>query len=70
MYKRQDNGTWVVHGEEIEKLFRMTKFTTEEGVLRFAKRLRKMGIDDKLEEDVYKRQILKNFILITQKLMV
>lgn len=47
---REDNGTWVVHGEEIEKLFRMTKFTTEEGVLRFAKRLRKMGIDDKLEE--------------------
>ena len=47
---REDNGTWVISGEEVEKLFRMTKFTTEEGIMRFTKRLRKMGIDDKLEE--------------------
>lgn len=47
---REDNGTWVISGEEVEKLFRMTKFTTDEGIMRFTKRLRKMGIDDKLEE--------------------
>ncbi len=47
---REDNGTWVIQGEEIEKLLKMTKFTTEEGIIRFTKRLRKMGIDDKLEE--------------------
>lgn len=47
---REDNGTWVLSGEELEKLFRMTKFTTEEGILRFTRRLRKMGVDDKLEE--------------------
>ena len=47
---REDNGTWVLAGEELEKLFRMTKFTTEEGILRFTRRLRKMGVDDKLEE--------------------
>lgn len=47
---REDNGTWVISGDEVEKLFRMTKFTTEEGILRFTRRLRKMGIDDKLEE--------------------
>lgn len=46
---REDNGTWVLSGDELEKLFRMTKFTTEEGILRFARRLRKMGVDDKLE---------------------
>ena len=28
----------------------MTKFTTEEGILRFTRRLRKMGVDEKLEE--------------------
>ena len=28
----------------------MTKFGSEEGILRFAKTLRKMGIDDKLEK--------------------
>ncbi len=46
----QEGNTWIIKGEEVEKLFRMTKFTTEEGILRFAKRLRRMGIDDKLEE--------------------
>lgn len=46
---REDNGTWVLSGDELEKLFRMTKFTTEEGILRFTMRLRKMGVDDKLE---------------------
>lgn len=46
---REDNGTWILTGEELEKLFRMTKFTTEEGILRFTRRLRKMGVDDKLE---------------------
>ena len=47
---REDNGTWVLAGEELEKLFRMTKFTTDEGILRFTRRLRKMGVDDKLDE--------------------
>ena len=47
---REDNGTWVLSGDELEKLFRMTKFTTEEGILRFTRRLRKMGVDEKLEE--------------------
>lgn len=47
---REDNGTWVLSGEQLEKLFRMTKFTTEEGILRFTRRLRKIGVDEKLEE--------------------
>lgn len=46
---RNDDGSFTIHGKEIEKLFRMTKFNSQEGMLRFAKRLRKMGIDDKLE---------------------
>ena len=41
---------FVIHGEEIEKLFRMTKFESEESILRFARHLRKMGIDDELEK--------------------
>ena len=28
----------------------MTKFSSEEGMLRFAKKLRRMGIDEKLEQ--------------------
>lgn len=41
---------WVIKGKEIEKIFKMTKFSSEEGIYRFAKKLRRMGIDQKLEE--------------------
>lgn len=46
----KENDDFVIKGEEVEKLFRMTKFTTEESIQRFANKLRKMGIDDKLIE--------------------
>lgn len=41
---------WVVSGEKIEKLFKMTKFNSEESIVRFTKKLRSMGIDEKLKE--------------------
>ena len=47
---RDDDGTWVVSGKEVERIFKMTKFSSDEAVTRFAKKLRKMGIDDKLIE--------------------
>lgn len=47
---RDDDGTWVVSGREVERIFKMTKFSSDEAVTRFAKKLRKMGIDDKLIE--------------------
>ncbi len=46
----KEDDVWVIHSEQVEKWFKMTKFNQEEGVLRFAKRLRKLGIDDKLRE--------------------
>lgn len=46
----KEDDCFVIKGEEVEKLFKMTKFSTEEGMLRFAKKLRRMGIDEKLEE--------------------
>ncbi len=46
----KENDMFVITGEKIEKLFRMTKFTTDEAVLRFAKKLTRMGVDKKLEE--------------------
>ncbi|MDD4036534.1 MAG: GTPase ObgE [Bacilli bacterium] len=44
------NNVWIVKGKEIEKLLMMTKFTSDEAALRFARKLRKYGVDDKLEE--------------------
>jgi len=46
----KEDDIFVIKGEQIEKLFKMTKFGSEEGMFRFAKKLRKMGIDDRLEE--------------------
>ena len=47
---RDDDGTWVISGKEVEKIFKMNKFNSEEAVYRFAKKIRRMGIDDKLRE--------------------
>ena len=47
---KEDDGLWAVSGKEVERIFKMTKFSSDEAVYRFAKKLRKMGIDDKLIE--------------------
>lgn len=45
---REDN-VWVIKGIEVEKLFEMTRFTEDESVARFARKLKGMGIDEDLE---------------------
>ena len=46
---RDDEGVWIIKGDEIEKLLLMTKFQEDESVQRFARKLRGMGVDDELE---------------------
>lgn len=46
----REGNSWVVRGDEVEKLLKMTRFQTDESAQRFANKLRKMGIDDKLRE--------------------
>lgn len=45
---RDDDGTFILSGEKIEKLFKMTDFSREESVRRFARQLRSLGVDDAL----------------------
>ena len=47
---KDDDGTWVVSGKKVEKLFHMTKFNSDDSIKRFSSILRKMGVDDKLYE--------------------
>ena len=47
---KEGDGLWAISGKEVEKIFKMTKFSSDEAVYRFAKKLRKMGIDNKLAE--------------------
>lgn len=46
----KEDDTWVIRGKEVEKLLRMSRFDTDEAVLRFSNKLRKLGIDDELRE--------------------
>ena len=46
----KDNNTWVITGDKVEKILKMTKFQTDESIVRFAGKLRRLGIDDKLRE--------------------
>ena len=46
---RDESGTWVIKGDEIEKLLKMTKFQEDDSVRRFARKLRGMGVEDELE---------------------
>ncbi len=52
---RNENGIWVLEGKKIEDLFRMTRFTEEEAVLRFARKLKGMGVEEELERMGAKR---------------
>ncbi len=45
--KINDN-TWRVSGENLEKLLKKTRFNSDEAALRFAKKLKTLGIDEEL----------------------
>ena len=45
---RDDDATWVLSGDKLEKLFNMTNFDRDEAVMKFARQLRGMGVDEAL----------------------
>lgn len=47
---RDPDGAYVLYGEKIEKLFKMTDLTRDEAAQRFARQLRTMGVDRELRE--------------------
>ena len=44
----KEKDTWIISGKEIEKLIIMSRLDTDESIIRFSNKLRKMGIDDEL----------------------
>lgn len=46
----KENNTYIIKGDIVEKMFKMTNFNTEEAISRFSKKLRNLGIDDELEK--------------------
>ncbi|MDM5199941.1 GTPase ObgE [Fictibacillus enclensis] len=47
---RDSAGTFIINGPKIERLFKMTDFTRDETVKRFARQMRSMGVDEALRE--------------------
>ncbi|MEH7544993.1 MULTISPECIES: GTPase ObgE [Bacillaceae] len=47
---RDPDGSYVLSGDKLERLFKMTDFSREESVRRFARQLRGFGVDDALRE--------------------
>jgi len=47
---RDPDGTWVLSGQRLEKLFKMTNFDHEESIQRFSRQMRGMGIDKELRK--------------------
>lgn len=47
---RRENEAFVIESEAIERMIKRTQFTSHDAVMRFARSLRKMGIDQALRE--------------------
>ncbi len=46
----KDGDVWVLEGAELEKLFKMTRFNEDDAVVRFARKLKGMGVEEELEK--------------------
>jgi GTP-binding protein len=44
-----EQNVWVIKGDRVEKLFRMTNISDDQGLMYLLQTMRKMGIDDELE---------------------
>ena len=47
---RDSDGAFVLTGDRIEKLFKMTDFNHDESIQRFSRQLRGMGVDEALRK--------------------
>lgn len=45
----REGDAWVISGKELERLLKMTRFNSDESAMRFAKKLKYMGIDAELK---------------------
>lgn len=47
---QDEDGTWALSGDKLERLFKMTNTQHEQSMIRFARQLRGLGVDDALRE--------------------
>ena len=47
---KKENDEYIIYGAKVEKMFKMANFQSDEGIERFIRSLRKLGIDAELEK--------------------
>jgi len=45
----KEGNKWIITGPQLEKLLKMTRFNSDESALRFANKLKRLGVDDELK---------------------
>ena len=61
----KSNDGWVLKGDKIKRLFQMTRFDEDESIIRFANKLKRMGVEEELERLGAKRGddvIIEDFV--------
>ena len=61
----KSNDGWIVKGDKITRLFKMTRFDEDESIIRFANKLKRMGVEEELEKLGAKRGddvIIEDFV--------
>ncbi len=48
--KKENDHTWIITGEKLETLLKKTRFNSDEASLRFARKLKNLGVDDELKK--------------------
>ena len=47
---KENDHTYILSGEKLELLLKKTRFNSDEAALKFAKKLKNMGVDDELKK--------------------
>ena len=61
----KSNDGWILKGDKITRLFKMTRFDEDESIIRFGNKLKAMGVEDELERLGAKRGddvIIEDFV--------
>ena len=61
----KSNDGWILKGDKITRLFKMTRFDEDESIIRFANKLKRMGVEEELEKLGAKRGddvIIEDFV--------
>ena len=64
------NGQWTITGKKIERLVSMTSLVSDDAIKRLSIKMRNMGIDELLETQDVKMEMLFLFLILNSNSMI